>query len=76
MIRNPVQKKSFSTVKVIWNENCVFVLLLEKGWGVPPFFAEDMGDGASLAKWSSLDLLTEEMDETASANAVADKNGK
>lgn len=35
-----------------------------------------MGDGSSLAKWSSLDLLTEEIDETTSTNTVVDKNGK
>lgn len=39
-------------------------------------FCLDVGDGTSLAKWSSLDLLTEENDETVSANAVVDKNGK
>lgn len=35
-----------------------------------------MGDVSSLAKWSSLDLLTEEDGESAATTIAQDKNGK
>lgn len=37
---------------------------------------EEMGDVSSLAKWSSLDLLTEEDGDASSPCTAADKNGE
>lgn len=39
-------------------------------------YTEDFGDNTSLAKWSSLDLLAEEEDNTFTSSASANKEGK
>lgn len=39
-------------------------------------YTENFGDNSSLAKWSSLDLLAEEEDNTFTSQSTANKEGK
>ena len=56
--------KNFSIVKVCYNTGSFFI------------HHSITLDSSSLAKWSSLDLLTEEDNDTTSPTVVIDKNGK